>query len=32
MDRYADQQQPAGIDVTDFEAEAAALRAALVGE
>lgn len=32
MDRYADQQHPAGIDVTDFEAEAATLRAALVGE
>lgn len=32
MDRYADQQHPAGIDVTDFEAEAAKLRAALVGE
>ncbi|CAN5703073.1 FUSC family protein [soil metagenome] len=29
MDRYADEQNPAGIDVSDFEAEAAALRAAI---
>ena len=29
MDRYADEQSPVGIDVSDFEAEAATLRAAI---
>ena len=29
MDRYADERTPAGIDVSDIEAEAATLRAAI---